>query len=165
MISHYKHSKPCHHSNPLPLVVLQFLHRVCQSFHQEAKDYYDDKASSAYNDLSSYVRNLGYNNDYLTKITKGIISVQDITDEKLAEKIKSYQDWYEKALDAEDAVIELTEEKMDSYAQYFENTVSKYDGIIEGFNHTESMIEEYISQAEAKGHLISRNYIIFIVLN
>ena len=125
---------------------------------EEAKNYYSGKASSAYNDLSSYVSNLGYGNDYLTKITKGKINVQDVDDEKLAEKIKTYQEWYEKALDAEDAIIELRTDRMDSLAQYFDNTVSKYEGILEGFNHTESMIDEYIAQAEAKGHLVSGNY-------
>lgn len=124
----------------------------------EAKNYYSGKASGAYSDLSSYAANLGYDNDYLTKITTGIISVQDITDEKLAEKVKAYQEWYEKALDAEDAVIELTAEKMDSFAQYFDNVVSEYDGILQGFEHTESMLDEYISQAEAKGHIVSKNY-------
>ena len=127
---------------------------------ERAKDEYNNKATSAYADLSSYMNNKYPDtaNDYLRKITTGVISVQDIDDEELAEKIKAYQEWYEKALEAEDAIIELTAEKMDSFAQYFENTVSKYDSILEGFEHTESMIDEYINQAEAKGHIVSGNY-------
>ena len=125
---------------------------------QEAKNYYSGKASGAYNDLSSYANNLGYGNDYLTKITSGIISVQDIKDEKLAEKVKAYQDWYEKALAAEDAVIELTSEKMDAYVKFFDDVVSEYDGILQGFDHTETMLDEYINQAEAQGHIVSKEY-------
>ena len=47
---------------------------------------------------------------------------------------------------------------MSKYMELFDNVISKYDGILQGFDHTETMLNEYISQAEAKGHVVSKEY-------
>ena len=128
---------------------------------EKAASYYYGKANEVDDGddgLTATAKRIGYSEDFIDLIKNGDISISDIEDETVAEKAKAYREWYEKALAAEDTVVELTAEKMDAFAQYFEMTVNKYDGILEGFNHTESMIDEYISQAEAQGHLVSGDY-------
>lgn len=105
---------------------------------------------------------LDHNSDYAKKIQNGTLHIdtlnQDNSNEELVEKIKNYQKWYELYLDCIDAAEELREEEAKLYEQGFENVQSRYDDILQGFEHTESMLNEYINQAEAKGHIVSKNY-------
>ena len=80
------------------------------------------------------------------------------TDEDTLEKIKEYQKWYELYLDMIDKAEDLKQTEAELWAQRFDNVISEYDGILQGFEHTENMLDEYISQAEAKGHIVSKNY-------
>ena len=104
---------------------------------------------------------VGLDSAYIEKIQDGKLNIQDFegeNDEALVEKIKEYQKWYELYLDCTDAAEDLEQTEAELYEQRFENIQAQYDGIIQGFEHTESMLEEYISQAEAKGHIVSKNY-------
>ena len=78
--------------------------------------------------------------------------------ESLKEKIQHYQQWYEKALSCEDAILDLKETEAELYAQRFQNIQTQYEAILQGYEHTESMLNEYISQAEEKGHIVSKQY-------
>ena len=113
---------------------------------------------SAYDAYMAEADSVGLDESWAVKVRDGTIDIDTITDENLATKIKDYQTWYEKALEAKDAVEELTETEAELYEQRFENVQSYYDGILQGFEHTESMLNEYISQSEAKGHIISKKY-------
>ena len=112
----------------------------------------------AYDEYIKEANSVGLSEVYAAKVRDGTIDIETITDEDLAEKIKSYTEWYEKALDCQDAILELTEAESELYAQRFENIQSQYDGILQGFEHTEAMLNEYISQAEEKGQIVSQNY-------
>lgn len=109
---------------------------------------------------------VGLSESYAKKIRDGSLSIEDfegesdekLSDEKLVEKIKDYQSWYEKYLDCIDAAEELREQESKLYAQRFENVQSQYNAILQGYEHTESMLNEYISQAEAQGHIVSEKY-------
>lgn len=112
----------------------------------------------AYDEYIKEANSVGLSEAYAAKVRDGTIDIETITDEDLAEKIKSYTEWYEKALDCQDAILELTEAESELYAQRFENIQSQYDGILQGFEHTEAMLNEYISQAEENGRIVSQNY-------
>ena len=105
---------------------------------------------------------VGLGESWAKKVRNGAIDIdtlnQDNSNEELVEKIKDYQKWYELYLDCIDAAEELREEEAKLYEQRFESVQSRYDGILQGFEHTESMLNEYISQAEAKGNIVSKNY-------
>lgn len=103
-------------------------------------------------------KSLSHDSDYAKKIREGTLDIETITDEDTAEKIKEYQKWYELYLKCTDAVEDLRQEEAKLYAQRFENVQSRYDGILQGFEHTENMLNEYISQAEAKGYVVSKKY-------
>lgn len=103
----------------------------------------------------------GLSADYITKIQNGTLNLEDFegeTDEALVEKIKEYQKWYELYLQCIDAAEDLKQTEAELNAQRFENVQAQYDGILQGFEHTESMLNEYIAQAEAKGHIVSKEY-------
>ena len=117
-----------------------------------------NKAANIYLEKANSV---DLNLEWREKIEVGEFSIEDETDgidEGLAEKIKEYEKWYNLYLECIDAAEELKQTEAELYAQRFENIQSEYDGILQGYEHTESMLNEYISQAEAKGHIVSKNY-------
>ena len=90
---------------------------------------------------------------------------QDNSNEELVEKIKDYKKWYELYLSCIDAAEELKEKESELYAQRFENIQTQYESILLGFEHTESMLNEYINQAEAKGQILSKEYYNALISN
>ena len=112
----------------------------------------------AYDKYMSAASNVGLSSSYAEKVRNGKIDIETIKDETLKEKIEDYQKYYEKALDCKDAIEELRETESKLYAQRFENIQAQYDGILQGYEHTETMLNEYISQAEEQGHIVSKKY-------
>lgn len=101
---------------------------------------------------------LGLSTDWVDKIQSGRIDIEAITDEDLYDKIQEYQQWYEKALDCRDAIEELRETESELYQASFDNLLTQYDEILHGFEHQKNMLDEYISQAEEKGYIVSTQY-------
>lgn len=101
------------------------------------------------------------NKDYVSLVESGDYKIEDFDtagDEDLLDAIKNYQDLYEKVQDTKQEQEELREDFAKLNAQKFDNVQSQYDGILQAFDHTESMLDEYINQAEAKGHIVSKEY-------
>lgn len=99
--------------------------------------------------------------EYIKDIRQGDLRLEDFkgkTDEQTYNAIQEYIDIYEKYLDAEDKATEAQQTASKLQSQKFDNIIAEYDGILQGFEHTESMLNEYISQAEAKGHIVSKSY-------
>ena len=119
----------------------------------------------AYDKYVSAANGVGLSEEYASKVRNGTIDIETITDETLKEKIDDYQNWYNKALDCQDAILELKEAESELYAQRFENVQSQYDGILQGFEHTENMLNEYISQAEEQGYIVSKKYYETLISN
>lgn len=113
---------------------------------------------SAYEEYMEEANSVGLSEDWAEKVRNGEIDIETITDEDLKEKIEEYQSLYEKALDCQEAIENLTITEAELYAQRFENVQSEYEGILQGFEHTENMINEYISQAEERGYIVSQQY-------
>ena len=76
--------------------------------------------------------------------------------------IKKYsEDWYamREEIDATDlAIKESTTNISQYYRDMFDDVSTKYESILQSYEHTETMLNEYISQAEANGHIVSKNY-------
>lgn len=64
----------------------------------------------------------------------------------------------EKALDCRDAIDELRETESELYKQRFDNVVTEYDGILGLIEHEKNLLDEFISQSEAKAWLTSTKY-------
>ena len=112
----------------------------------------------AYDRYMKEANSIGLSETYASKVRNGTIDIETIKDESLKEKIDDYRNYYEAALDCQDAILELTEAESELFAQRFENVQSQYDSILQGFEHTEAMLNEYISQAEEQGYIVSKKY-------
>lgn len=101
---------------------------------------------------------VGLSSSWVSKIQNGDFDISTIKDEALADKIKSYKDYYNKVLDCEDAIRELKETESALYKQRFDNVATEYEGVLSIIEHEKNMLEEYISQSEAQAWLVSSKY-------
>lgn len=124
-----------------------------------------DLQQKAYERYLKEAESVGLSSSWASKVREGKVDIETITDEDLAEKIKNYQNWFEKALACKDAIEDLKDTEAELYRQRFDHIQAQYDGIIQGYEHTETMLNEYISQAEAQGHIISRKYYDALIKN
>ncbi|WP_148411103.1 hypothetical protein [Murimonas intestini] len=107
---------------------------------RDASVYYTKKASA-----------VGIDNSLQKKIREGQLYIEDIEDEDLREKIKEFQDLYEKAQDCSDKardlqleLIELNKSKLDNIEDDFDNLISYQEKLI-------SNQKSFIDLQEAKG--------------
>ena len=112
----------------------------------------------AYDRYIKQANGVGLSSSWAEKVRNGKIDISTIKDESLAEKIKDYQNWYEKALECKDAIEELKEQEAELYVQRVENVATQYEGILGVIEHEKNMLDEYISQNEANAQLVSGNY-------
>ena len=119
----------------------------------------------AYDRYMKEANSVGLSSSWAAKVRDGKVDIETIKDEALAEKIKNYQTWHEKAIACQDAIDELKEKEAALYKQRFDNVSAQYDGILQGYEHTEAMLNEYISQAEEKGHIVSKEYYDALIAN
>lgn len=113
---------------------------------------------SAYNRYMQEANKVGLSENYASKVRDGTIDIETITDEDLNDKISDYKNWYEKALDCKDAIDELKESEAELIKQRFENVSTKYEGALGVIQHEKDMLDEFVSQTEERGYLISSKY-------
>ena len=111
-----------------------------------------DLQQQAYERYMQMAASVGLSESWASKVRNGQASIESIADENLADKIKEYQEWYEKALDCRDAMEELDETVKDLYKTAFDNISSRYDDILSAIEHQKSMLDESISQAEQSSY-------------
>lgn len=117
-----------------------------------------DLQQRAYNRYLQEANSVGLNDEYSKKVRNGTIDIEKITDEDLYNKIKEYQEWYEKAIDCLDAVEELKETESELYKTAFDNISIQYDSLITELDNRKSLIDEYINQFENKGYIITTKF-------
>lgn len=113
---------------------------------------------NAYDTYMSKANSIALPEHYKNLVRNGGMSISDITDEKIAENIKLYQDYYEKALDASDAVEDLRANLAELAMTNFDHISKQYDDMISLIEHRTSMLNGYISQSEAAGFWASEVY-------
>lgn len=168
-------------------VILDRVERSIDKFEQQANNIYKSWSSrneallnqisevnkeiglqqQAYDRYIQEADSVGLSEKWVEKVQEGSISIDDEKDfdEDTYEKIKEYQEWYEKALDCEKAIEELKETEASLYAQRLENVSTQYEGILGVIEHEKNILEEYISQNEANAQLISANYYNALISN
>lgn len=114
---------------------------------QQAYDRYMQEANS-----------VGLSADWIEKIQNGMIDIQTIGDEALNDQIERYREYYEKALDAKDAVLELKEALGDLAQQKFENVEKQFAGALNALEFVQGDIEAYVKREELEGHFVSEKY-------
>lgn len=111
-----------------------------------------------YSQYMQKASSLGLSAEWADRVHNGQADITDITDKALAEQIKQYQDYYEKALKCQDAVEDLRETVSKLYETAFDNIVSQFDSIVSIVENSKSMLDESISQAEEQGYLANAAY-------
>lgn len=131
-----------------------------EALHEEISATIDEISTqqAAYDRYLQQADSISLSQDYMDKIADGAIDIETITDKDLNETIKSYQEWYEKALDCRDAINELKESVRELYEEAFENVEKRYDNILDQIESRHNLLEGYIDQTEAKGYLVSQKY-------
>lgn len=119
----------------------------------------------AYQRYLEEANSVGLSEEYAEKVRNGLIDLETITDETLNDSIKKYQEYYEKALDARDAVEELKESVQSLYEQAFNNIADEFDNILSQIDHRRNILEGYIDQTESQGYIVSTEYYSELIKN
>lgn len=117
------------------------------SIQQQAYDRYIQQANS-----------VGLDAGYAQKVRDGKIDIETITDDDLKQKIEDYQNWYNKALDCQDAILDLKDDLYDLAQTNFDNITKQFEDQLNMIEHSVNMVEGYIDLAETRGYLASTDY-------
>ncbi|MCC8051536.1 MAG: phage tail tape measure protein [Clostridiales bacterium] len=113
---------------------------------------------AAYQRYIKEANSVGLSSKYKKMVQNGTIDISTITDEDLYDKIQEYQELYEKALSCKDAMEELSETQSELYETAFNNVISQYEAILQVVEYNQNMIDEFITQQETSGYLVSTKY-------
>lgn len=113
---------------------------------------------TAYNAYMEKANSIPLAEGYKALVRSGAYDISTITDEKLQEQISEYEEWYNKALDASDAIEDLRANLAELAKTKFDNVSEQYDEQISLITHNVSMLEGFVSQSEAAGYMASEVY-------
>ena len=114
--------------------------------------------NQAYSQYMAQANAVGLSGEWQEKVKNGSIELSKITDEDLADKIKDFQDFYEKAIEAKDAVADLHEEIAKLYKDKFENVSDKYEGDLALLGHLTNVYKTGMDALQAQGYKGSKVY-------
>ncbi len=107
---------------------------------QQAQNTYMEKAYA-----------VGLDEYWAAQVRDGSLALTDVTDDGLKEKIKEYQEWYEKALACGEAVEDLKREQTELAQAKIELLVTQYDNLLEKLSGKNDRIQGRIDIKEAWG--------------
>lgn len=114
--------------------------------------------NQAYTRYMQQANSVGLSSDWMDKVKNGTIDISTITDEDLSDKIKDFQDFYEKAIEAKDAVADLHEEIAKLYQDRFENISNKYEGNLALLEHLSNTYKTGMDVLQEEGYKGSKVY-------
>lgn len=112
----------------------------------------------AYESYMAKANSLGLDETWARKIREGSFEISTVTDEDLADKIKDYQDFYEKAIEAKDAVADLHEEIANLYKDRFDNLSNDFENQLSLLEHLTNTYDNGIDDLEERGYLASTKF-------
>ena len=111
-----------------------------------------EKATKKYKKKADSVK---LSSSYKKKVREGAIDIDTIKDDDLKEKIKKYQEYYNKYLESLDKEAEAKSKLNEKYRQQFDNIAGEYENKIEGWSNDIANLEKQVELSEAKGNQIS----------
>lgn len=127
--------------------ITKYYKKAAKSLNKELNTY-----GKAYKRYMKEANSAGLSRKYRKKVKNGTIDIESITDEKLAEKIKTYQDYYDKAVDSTTSFVETAEEL---YSLPLDKAAAK----IEKFSDAIDLLDKKLDNAtgaKAKNSLIDQ---------
>lgn len=112
----------------------------------------------AYESYMAKANSLGLDETWARKIREGSFEISTVTDEDLADKIKDYQDFYEKAIEAKDAVADLHKEIANLYKDRFDNLSNDFENQLSLLEHLTNTYDNGIDNLEERGYLASTKF-------
>lgn len=112
---------------------------------------------SAYDRYMQQAGSVGLSSDLASKVQNGTIDIAEY-DGDTADKIKDYQEWYEKALDCKDAILELSESIAELYQNKFDDVAADYENKLSLLEHVTNAYNNGIDDLEERGYLASTKY-------
>lgn len=114
--------------------------------------------NAAYEAYMKIAEGVGLSSAWKKKVQSGALDIDTVTNESLKEQIKLYQEYYDKAMAAKDAVLELQETESSKYRERFDNVAAQYDSMLSVIESKRQMIDAGIKQTETRGYIVSTNY-------
>jgi len=112
----------------------------------------------AYDKYMSLAYSVGLSNYYKNLVQNGAIQIDTIKSDSLKEQIKQYQEFYEQALECQDAITELRDELVNLAETKFDNYVSEYENQLSMIEQQANMINQSMDNMESKGYMVSAVY-------
>ncbi len=109
----------------------------------------------AYSKYMTLAESVGLSEGYKRLVENGAIDIETIESESIAEAVKQYQEYYEKALAAKDASADLKDELAVLAQTKFDNLAQSFADLMSGNEHTISMYEATIDLLEKRGYTAS----------
>lgn len=115
---------------------------------------------NAYSSYMKKANKVGLSAHYRRLVQSGNYSIQDISNEKLSDKIQKYQDLYSKAQDCKDKVAELNREIQNLKIEKYQLKLDTYESKLNHIETASKNYEEHLNRKETLGgYSTSANYI------
>lgn len=112
----------------------------------------------AYNKYMQLANSVGLPEGYASLVRNGTIDVSTIQDDDLNDKIEKYQNYYNKALEASDAVQDLQDRLAELAKTKFDNINSEYEAQLKQIDHSINVYDKMKDTAETQGYIASQKY-------
>ena len=93
----------------------------------------------------------------IDRIQNGTLEITQFSEEN-QKAIDEYREWYEKAIDAQEAIEDLHEKVAEIYVEHFETIQENFENQLDILEHSTTSLENSIDVAEANGRLGSTEY-------
>ena len=107
--------------------------------------------NNAYAYYAEKARRVGLSSAYVSKIQNGTLTMEDMQNESLSDKIEKYQEWYDKMTACGDAVSELYEQERDLIRQKLDNVLDYYSDLDSYMSSIVSKMDSFISLTDDMG--------------
>lgn len=111
----------------------------------------------AYKRYMKQANSVGLSEDLVKLVQNGEIDIAEY-DEETQKLIKSYQEWYNKAMDCADSIDELHETLASLYEDNFNNAKKDFENQLSFLEHSANMYNIGLNELEARGYMKSAEY-------
>ena len=98
---------------------------------------------------------VGLSPEYMDKVMSGLMDIETVTDERLKEQISDFQEYYDKAADAADAVEDLRAELAQLAQTRFDNITKQFEEMALSIDHAATRIGHIQDKLESEGYFES----------